>query len=201
MRGAEGVTNFVGIVKMSNGTFADNSYVQAQWWTYSAFAGVSMHDSSTFRSSGLALIPVSVSGSRSTAFSFDWIAETNGVTYKTGTMKWNNVSEGRKNITLEYGLELDGLTNFTIRVAVERACHASPDSCDVKISDFATVDIFSHETLADYIAFESREWAAGLEGEGGRLAGSVTWSGTHKIVSDVYIPSGVTLTLSVDTVV
>ena len=201
LRGAEGVTNFVGIVKMSNGTFADNSYVQAQGWTYSAFAGVSMHDSSTFRSSGLALIPVSVSGSRSTAFSIDWVAETNGVAYKTGTMTWNNVSEGRKNITLEYGSELDDLTNFTVRVAVERACHVSPVSCSVKISDFVITEIYSHETMADYIAFESREWAAGLEGEGGRLDGNATWSGTHKVVSDVYIPSGVTLTLSADTVV
>ena len=201
LRGADGVTSFGGIVKMSNGTFFDNSYVQAQGWTYNAFAGVSMHDSSTFRSSGLALIPVSVSGSRSTSFSIDWIAETNGVAYKTGTMKWNNVSEGRKNIILEYGSELDGLTNFTVRVAVERACHASPDSCNVKISDFETVDIYSHEAMADYIAFESREWAAELDGEGGRLDGNATWSGTHKIVSDVYIPSGVTLNLTADTVV
>ena len=200
-RAAEGVTNFVGIVKMSNGTFADNSYVQAIEFTYGAFAGVALHDSSTFRSSGLALIPVTVSGSRSTTFSIDWVAETNGAPYKTGTMKWSGVSEGMKNITINYGTELDGYTNFAVRVAVDRACHSSPSVCMVKISDFIVSDIATHEVMADYIAFESREWAAGLEGEGGRLDGSVTWSGTHMIVSDVYIPSDVTLTLSADTIV
>ena len=201
LRGAEGVANFGGIVKMPNGTFTDNSYVQVGGFPFSAFASVSLNNSTSFRSSGLALIPVTVSGSRSTTFSIDWVAETNGVPYKTGTLKWNNVSEGTKNISINYSAELDGYTNLTVRAAVDRACLSSPSSCLVKISDFITSDIASHESMADYIRFESRDWAADLEGDGGRLAANATWEGTHKIASDVYIPSGVTLTLAADAVV
>jgi uncharacterized repeat protein (TIGR02543 family) len=200
-RGAEGAETFKGIVKMPNGTFADNSYVRAEGFTFSAFANVALHDASSFRSSGLALIPVTVSGSRSTAFSIDWEAESDGTVFRTGTLKWSNVSEGTKNISIAYGSELDGCTNFTLRVAAARACRASPDACTVKITDFITSDIAAHEAMADFIAFESRDWAEGLEGEGGRLAANATWSGTHKIASDVYIPSGVTLTLAADAVV
>ena len=202
-RGAEGVTSFGAIVKMNSGTFTDNSYVRAEGFTYGAFANVALHDSSTFRSSGLALIPITVSGSRSTAFSIDWVAETNGAPYKTGTLKWGSVSEGTKNLSITYGSELDAYTNFTLRVAVDRACHSSPNTCSVKITDFIISDIATHEAMADYISFESREWAAGLEGEGGRLLSNVTWTSnqTHLVVSDVYIPSGVTLTLTADTVV
>ena len=201
LRGAEGVANFVGIVKMPSGTFTDNSYFRLEGFSYGALANVALHDSSTFRSSGLALIPVTVSGSRSTAFSIDWVAETNGVPYKTGTLKWNGVSEGTKNISINYGAELDGYTNFTLRAAVDRACKTSPNTCTIKISDFIVSDIASHESMAEYIRFESRDWAADLEGEGGRLAANATWEGTHKIASDVYIPSGVTLTLAADAVV
>ena len=201
LRGADGVANFGGIVKMPNGTFTDNSYFRFEGFTYGALANVALHDSSTFRSSGLALIPVTVSGSRSTAFSIDWVAETNGAPYKTGTLKWNGVSEGTKNISINYGAELDGYTNFTLRAAVDRACKTSPNTCTIKISDFIVSDIASHESMADYIRFESRDWAADLEGEGGRLAANATWEGTHKIASDVYIPSGVTLTLAADAVV
>ena len=201
LRGAEGVANFGGIVKMPNGTFTDNSYFRFEGFTYGTLANVALHDSSTFRSSGLALIPVTVSGSRSTAFSIDWVAETNGAPYKTGTLKWNNVSEGTKNISINYGAELDGYTNFTLRAAVDRACKTSPNTCTIKISDFIVSDIASHESMAEYIRFESRDWAADLEGEGGRLAANATWEGTHKIASDVYIPSGVTLTLAADAVV
>ena len=201
LRGAEGVANFGGIVKMPSGTFTDNSYFRFEDFTYGALANVALHDSSTFRSSGLALIPVTVSGSRSTAFSIDWVAETNGAPYKTGTLKWNGVSEGTKNISINYGAELDGYTNFTLRAAVDRACKTSPNTCTIKISDFIVSDIASHESMADSIRFESRDWAADLEGEGGRLAANATWEGTHKIASDVYIPSGVTLTLAADAVV
>lgn len=200
-RGAEGATSFGGIVKMSNGTFADNSFVRTEGFTYGAFAGVALHDASTFRSSGLALVPVTVSGSRSTAFSIDWVAEANGAVFAEGTLKWSGVSEGTKNISIAYGSELDGCTNFTVRVAVDRACRASSNTCQVKVVDFITADITAHEAMGEFIRFETREWAEGLEGEGGRLAANATWEGTHKIVSDVYIPSGVTLTLAADTVV
>ena len=203
LRGAEGVSSFGGIVKMPNGTFTDNSYVRAEGFIYGAFANVALHDADTFRTSGFAQIPITVSGSRSQSFSIDWVAETNEVAYQTGTMSWNNASEGTKNLTIYFGSELDAYTNFTLRVAVSRACYSSPSVCNIKIVDFETheADMAWHEAMADYIVFESREWAEGLEGEGGRLQANETWTGTHLIVSDLYIPSGVTLTLGPDAVV
>lgn len=200
-RGVEGATSFGGIVKMPNGTFTDNSYVETIGFTCEAFAGVALHDSTTFRSSGVALVPVTVSGSRSSAFSIDWVAEADGTAFASGTMKWSALSEGTKNISISYGEELAGCTNFTVRVAVARACHASTGICTVQIRDFETLEIASHEAMGNFIHFESREWAEGLEGEGGRLSTNTTWVGVHKIASDVYIPSGVTLTLEADTVV
>ena len=200
-RGAEGSEAFGGIVKMPNGAYSDNSFVVVEGFSFGAYANVALNDNSTFRSSGLALVPVTVSGSRSTAFSIDWVAETNGVAYKTGTLRWNSVSEGTKNISIDYGAELDSFTNFTVRVAVDRACHSSPRSCTVKISDFVVADIAAHEATSDSIRFESREWAEGLDGEGGRLAANVTWSGKHVLLDDLYVPSGVTLTLAADAIV
>ena len=68
--------------------------------------------------------------------------------------------------------------------------------------DYLTFDIASHEAMADYTRFESRSWAADAVGEGGRLERNTVWSGgEHVIVSDIYIPSGVTLTINAGTVV
>ena len=205
LRGYEGDTKYTGIVKMSSGTLTDNSYVRVDGFTLGTLANVALNNSSSFRSSGLALIPVTVSGSRDSSFSIDWVAETNGAPYKSGTMLWNRVSDGTKNISINYGAELDGLDKFTIRVAVHRACYANPDSCEVKISDFIVADIQTDEAMGDFIRFESRDWTTNFtevaNAEGGRLTGNTVWSNEHVIVSDVYIPSGVTLTLAADALV
>ena len=205
LRGYENDTKYTGIVKMSSGTLTDNSYVRVDGFTLGTLANVALNNSSSFRSSGLALIPVTVSGSRDSSFSLDWVAETNGAPYKSGTMLWTRVSDGTKNISINYGAELDGLDKFTIRVAVHRACYANPDSCEVKISDFIVADIQTDEAMGNFIRFESRDWTTNFadvaNAEGGRLAANTTWTGEHVILGDVYIPSGVTLTLAADALV
>ena len=202
LEGYEEDTSFKGIVFQSgSASYSDNGYVIVRGIAFGKFATVSINDTEAFMGGGQALVPVNVSGSRDTAFSFDWVAETNGVPFASGTMNWNRVSDGTKNITVPYPDGLPGCSNFTVRAVTLRCCTPSKGQCEVKLSEFITTDIFSHEAMADYIAFESREWAAGMEGEGGRLATNATWSGKHTIVSDVYIPSGVTLTLAADTVV
>ena len=68
--------------------------------------------------------------------------------------------------------------------------------------DYNALDIASHEAMAPYIRFESRSWADGAEGEGGRLVANTIWSGgEHVILNDIYVPSGVTLTIEAGTVV
>ncbi|MGN0847015.1 MAG: hypothetical protein ACI4RA_06490, partial [Kiritimatiellia bacterium] len=204
LRGYEDGTQFAGVVKMTNGVFSDNSFVQFIGCGFSALARVAPHDATSFRSSGLALLPVTVSGSRATAFSIDWVAETNEVEYTRGTLKWGGVDEGTKNISFNYGAELDGQTNVTVRVAINRACTAVPDVCQLKISDFQTLDVSAAEAMGGFIAFESREWTTNMVGkavEGGRLAADAVWSNEHVVASSVYIPNGVTLTITADALV
>lgn len=203
--GYEDGTEYAGVVRMSSGTLTDNSYVRVDGPSFGSLAKVALNDSDTFRTSGLALIPVTVSGSRDSPFSIDWVAETNGVPYKTGTVRWNRVGDGTKNIAINYGAELDGLSGFTVRVAVHRACFANPGNCRVTIRDFDVSDIQIDEAMGDFIRFESRDWTTNFievaNVEGGRLTENTVWSGEHVIMNDVYIPSGVTLTITADALV
>ena len=203
--GYEDGTEYAGVVRMSSGTLTDNSYVRVDGPSFGNLAKVALNDSDTFRTSGLALIPATVSGSRDSPFSIDWVAETNGVPYKTGTVRWNRVGDGTKNIAINYGAELDGLSGFTVRVAVHRACFANPGNCRVTIRDFDVSDIQIDEAMGDFIRFESRDWTTNFievaNVEGGRLTENTVWSGEHVIMNDVYIPSGVTLTITADALV
>ncbi len=203
--GYEDETEYAGVVRMSSGTLTDNSYVRVDGPSFGNLAKVALNDSDTFRTSGLALIPVTVSGSRDSPFSIDWVAETNGVPCKTGTVRWNRVGDGTKNIAINYGAELDGLSGFTVRVAVHRACFANPGNCRVTIRDFDVSDIQIDEAMGDFIRFESRDWTTNfievVNVEGGRLTENTVWSGEHVIMNDVYIPSGVTLTITADALV
>lgn len=203
--GYDDETEYVGVVRMSSGTLTDNSYVRVDGLSFGTLAKVALNDSDTFRTSGLALIPVTVSGSRDSPFSIDWVAETNGVPCKTGTVRWNRVGDGTKNIAINYGAELDGLSEFTVRVAVHRACFANPGNCRVTIRDFDVLDVQTDEAMGDFIRFESRDWTTNFTEvanvEGGRLTENTVWSGEHVIMNDVYIPSGVTLTITADALV
>lgn len=203
--GYDDETEYGGIFRMSSGTLTDNSYVRVDGPSFGNLAKVALNDSDTFRTSGLALIPVTVSGSRDSPFSIDWVAETNGVPYKTGTVRWNRVGDGTKNIAINYGAELDGLSGFTVRVAVHRACFANPGNCRVTIRDFDVSDIQIDEAMGDFIRFESRDWTTNFievaNVEGGRLTENTVWSGEHVIMNDVYIPSGATLTITADALV
>ena len=203
--GYDDETEYAGVVRMSSGTLTDNSYVRVDGPSFGNLAKVALNDSDIFRTSGLALIPVTVSGSRDSPFSIDWVAETNGVPYKTGTVRWNRVGDGTKNIAINYGAELDGLSEFTVRVAVHRACFANPGNCRVTIRDFDVSDIQIDEAMGDFIRFESRDWTTNFievaNVEGGRLTENTVWSGEHVIMNDVYIPSGVTLTITADALV
>ena len=203
--GYEGETEYKGVVKMSSGTLTDNSYVRVDGQTLGTLANVALNNSDTFRTSGLALVPVTVSGSRNSAFSIDWVAETNGVPYKTGTLTWNQVGDGTKNISINYGAELDGIDRLAVRVVVHRACFANPSNCMVTIRDFTVADVQTGEAMGEFIRFESRNWAKDIADtthvEGGRLAANTTWTGEHVILNDLYIPSGVTLTLAADALV
>lgn len=197
LKGLEKDTAFTGLVKMSSGTVNENEFVQIEGFTFGTFPRISLNNSETFRTSGLAIIPVTISGSRSSAFSFEWVAETNNVPYKTGRVRWGSTNDGTKNININFGSELDGLDSFVVRAVTNRVSYASPSSCTVKIADFDHLDIEVAENQAEYIRFSRPEG----EYDGGRLDVNTTWEGLHTIGSDLYIPSGVTLTISAGTIV
>ena len=203
LEGYEDGTSFKGIeLQSSSAGYSDNCYVVLRGAAFAMFATVSIKDTEAFMGGGQALVPVKVSGSRDTAFSFDWVAETNGVQFAGGTMNWNSVSDGTKNIVVPYPDGLPGCSNFTVRATTLRCCTASKDACNVNLSEFVTAQIHTHEAMADFVPFESREWAEGLDGEGGRLAASATWAGgEHVILNDLYVSRGATLTIDAGTVV
>lgn len=202
LNGYESDTVYAGVVKMPSGTVTDNGYVRVDKYNLGTLAKVALNSSETFRTSGLALIPVTVSGSRNNAFSIDWLVETNGVAYKTGILKWNGTGEGTKNIAFEFGSELDGIDVVAVRVSAHRACFAVPDSCTVTIRDFDIANLHADEAMGGFIRFESRDWASDFDEaaifEGGRLTENAIWTGEHVIFNDLYIPSGVTLTIAAD---
>ena len=214
---------FGGIRLQSSGaTFADNGWLETRGFNYGAYPSVTLNDSTAFRSSGLASIPVTISGSRDQTLTIDWVAVDDTAKYgedytlASGRITWGKASEGTKTISIPLVTTniVGATTSFKIKIVTARGANIADGECTVSIREFDTLNIESGSAESTPpIRFKSRDWAdavlaaastnSSIAIEGGRLLTNTTWDATktHLVFNTVYVPRGVTLTISAGAVV
>ena len=220
--GEESIT-FDGIRLQSNAaTFTDNGWLETRGFNYGAYPSVTLNDSTAFRSSGLASIPVTISGTRDQTLTIDWVAEDGTAKYgedytlASGRITWSKASEGTKTIAIPLVAShiVGETTTFKIKIVTARGSNIADGECTVSIREFDTLNIESASAESTPpIRFKSRDWAdavlaaastnSSIAVEGGRLLSNAMWSSerTHLVFNTVYVPSGITLTISEGAVV
>ena len=203
-------------------TFTDNGWLETRGFNYGAYPSVTLNDSTAFRSSGLASIPVTISGSRDQELTVDWVAVDDTAKYgedytlASGRITWSKASEGTKTISIPLVTTniVGAITSFKIKIVTARGANIADGECTVSIREFDTLNIESASAESTLpIRFKSRDWADAVLAaastndaiavEGGRLLANTTWNSTktHLVFNTVYVPSGVTLTISAGAIV
>lgn len=213
---------FIGIVLQSTvAQFIDNGWLEIRGFVFSLLPNISLADQTVYRKSGLATIPITVTGTRNQSFMIDWVAEDGSATYSndytvaSGRIIWENTGSGTKSI--EIPLVVDHLTGsnttFTVRIKAAHGANIIKGVAVVNISEMIFLNIESAEEESEPIRFESRSWAEAVFNsastnemiiiEGGRLKENTIWAPleTHLVFNIVYIPSGITLTIVTNTIV
>ena len=204
-------------------SFTDNGYLQTRGFSYGNYPGIYLNDATAFRSSGEALVPVTIGGAtRNQSFNVDWVAEDisakfgEDYTLASGRITWSKSGDGTK--TLSIPLVADHIvgsnTTFRLRLTVSRGANIARATCIVTIKELDNLNIESASAESEPpIRFESRDWAEPVLGaatnspsiavEGGRLQSNTTWIAdkTHLVFNTVYVPNGVTLTIGAGAVV
>ena len=209
-------------LQSSAATFTDNGWLETRGFNYGAYPSVTLNDSTAFRSSGLASIPVTISGTRDQTLTIDWVAVDDTAKYEedytlaAGRITWGKASEGTKTITIPLVTTniVGETTTFKIKIVTARGANIADGECTVSIREFDTLNIESASAESEPpIRFKSRDWADAVLAaastndaiaiEGGRLLTNTTWDATktHLVFNTVYVPSGVTLTISAGAVV
>ena len=211
------------ILQSSNATLTDNGWLQNKGFKISGYPSLSLADVEVFRSTGLASVKVSISGTRYQSFSIDWEAEdgtatfSNDYTIASGRLTWSSTSEGSKNIEIPLVADhnVGSNTTFKVKVTTARGININNGECTVTIKEL-DVNTFNFEYDSEEsasIRFESRPWAKAVMDaastnnmivlEGGRLKKNTTWGPpkTHLVFNSVYVPNGITLTIVTNTVV
>ncbi len=214
---------FGGIRLQSSGaTFVDNGWLETRGFNYGGYPSVKLNDSTAFRSSGLASIPVTISGTRDQTLTIDWVAEDGTAKYgedytvASGRITWGKASEGTKTISIPLVTShiVGATTSFKVKIVTARGANIADGECTVSIREFDTLNIESGSAESTPpIRFKSRDWADAVLAaastndaiaiEGGRLLANTTWDATktHLVFNTVYVPSGITLTISEGAVV
>ncbi len=167
------------IYKFPSGTFSDNGWLETRHTTLLPnYPWLALNGLRVAEMAGAVYVPVSIaSGSRSVPFSIDWEAVDGSAqfgedyTVATGTVSWNNTSEGTKYIVIPLGVDTarEGEETFTVRVSATRGV--------ICTQNVATVTVYD---AYDYLPLESvSETAAAIrldtrESFGGRLAHGTT---------------------------
>ena len=170
----------------------------------------------------MASIPVTISGSRNQELTVDWVAEDvtakygEDYTLASGRITWGKASEGTKTIAIPLVAShiVGETTTFKIKIVTARGVNVADGECTVSIREFDTLNIESASAESEPpIRFKSRDWADAVLAaastndaiaiEGGRLLTNTTWDATktHLVFNTVYVPSGITLTISEGAVV
>ena len=197
-------------------TFTDNGWLETRGFNYGAYPSVTLNDSTAFRSSGLASIPVTISGTRDQTLMIDWVAEDitakygEDYTLASGRITWGKASEGTKTISIPLVTTniVGATTSFKIKIVTARGANIADGECTVLIREFDALNIESGSAESmPPIRFKSRDWAdavlaaastnSSIAIEGGRLLTNTTWDATktHLVFNTVYVPSGITLTI------
>ena len=177
----EGEISHRGFWKQSAGAaFADNGFIQTRNWRTGLYPEVWLNDTTTFRSTGMAAIPVTINGTRDQALSIEWRAVDGtakyGVDYtlKAGRVAWNKANEGTKIIEIPLVKErvVGTPVSFTLEITVNRGVNVSRRVCTVEIREFETRAFASAHAASAATRFDARrttlfrvchgtEWIAG----------------------------------------
>lgn len=177
----EGEISHRGFWKQSAGAaFADNGFIQTRNWRTGLYPEVWLNDTTAFRSTGMAAIPVTINGTRDQALSIEWRAVDGtakyGVDYtlKTGRVAWNKANEGTKIIEIPLVKErvVGTPVSFTLEMTVNRGVNVSRRVCTVEIREFETRAFASAHAASAATRFDARrttlfkvchgtEWIAG----------------------------------------
>lgn len=177
----EGEISHRGFWKQSAGAaFADNGFIQTRNWRMGLYPEVWLNDTTAFRSTGMAAIPVTINGTRDQALSIEWRAVDGtakyGVDYtlKAGRVAWNKANEGTKIIEIPLVKErvVGTPVSFTLEITVNRGVNVSRRVCTVEIREFETRAFASAHAASAATRFDARrttlfrvchgtEWIAG----------------------------------------
>lgn len=177
----EGEISHRGFWKQSAGAaFADNGFIQTRNWRTGLYPEVWLNDTTAFRSTGMAAIPVTINGTRDQALSIEWRAVDGtakyGVDYtlKAGRVAWNKANEGTKIIEIPLVKErvVGTPVSFTLEMTVNRGVNVSRRVCTVEIREFETRAFASAHAASAATRFDARrttlfkvchgtEWIAG----------------------------------------
>lgn len=170
-----------GFWKQSAGAaFADNGFIQTRNWRTGLYPEVWLNDTTAFRSTGMAAIPVTINGTRDQVLSIEWRAVDGtakyGVDYtlKAGCVAWNKANEGTKIIEIPLVKErvVGTPVSFTLEITVNRGVNVSRRVCTVEIREFETRAFASAHAASAATRFDARrttlfrvchgtEWIAG----------------------------------------
>ncbi len=167
----KGVITHKGVWKQtSSATLADNNYVQMRGTSFGDYSTVYLNDSTAFRSSESALIPVTLGGAnRSKPFSIDWVAKDASAkfgedyTLASGRITWNQYNEGTKTITIPLVKEhvVGSNTTFTIEIVTNRAVNVGRQVCTVTIREWDTLNLQSAAMESSFVRFDMRKSTPG----------------------------------------
>ncbi len=177
----EGEISHRGFWKQSSGAaFADNGFIQTRNWRTGLYPEVWLNDTTAFRSTGMAAIPVTISGTRDQALGIEWRAVDGtakyGVDYtlNAGRVAWNKANEGTKVIEIPLVKEhvVGAPVSFTLEITVNRGVNVSRRVCTVEIREFETREFASSHAASAATRFDARrttlsrvchgtEWIAG----------------------------------------
>ncbi len=153
-------------LQTSSAAITENAYMQARGFTVSAFSYVSLNDTEAFRSAGEVRVPFTISGSRSTAFSLDWVAVDGTAkfgedfTLASGIVSWTGTSQGTKWITIPLVTDpAAGETRtFTLKITAARGANISDGEAMVTIREEGTAVVSAGAAVeSSDMRFDARE--------------------------------------------
>ena len=198
-----------GFWKQSSGAaFADNGFIQTCNWRTGLYPEVWLNDTTAFRSTGMAAIPVTINGTRDQALSIEWRAVDGtakyGVDYtlNAGRVAWNKANEGTKIIEIPLVKErvVGAPVSFTLEITVNRGVNVSRRVCTVEIREFETREFASSHAASAATRFDARRTTLsrvchGTEWIAGRLLDTATfkdgWNGVSGLDAGTNATTGI----------
>lgn len=132
------------IIRFPNGILDDNGWLEIRGLTeMPGYPTLSINPISVKESSGMAYVPLTLTGSRDIPFSIDWVARSgtaqlsNDFTLASGTIAWSTTAEGTKYIAIPIVTDTttEGFESFTVRITAVRGVVAPHPEAEITIYD------------------------------------------------------------------